>query len=160
MEITLTIAFVGILVFLAHLFAGIFSRTKVPDVLLSILIGLCLGPFLRIVSPSHFGAGGSVFTTITLVIILFEGGIGLDLRVLRKAMKGTLRLTTLNFFLGMVIVGFVTLLLTDLAPQSAFMLGAIIASTSFNSSSPSCLTGTTDPSLHDESVIIVLVHKS
>ena len=40
------IAVVGGIVFLAHLFTGIFSRTKIPDVLFLITIGICLGPIL------------------------------------------------------------------------------------------------------------------
>ena len=66
------IAFVGILVFLAHLFTGIFSRTRIPDVILLIIIGICVGPLLNLVSPSQFGEVGPVFTTITLIIILFN----------------------------------------------------------------------------------------
>ena len=45
------IAFVGILVFLAHLFVGIFSRTRIPDVILLIIIGICVGPVLGLASP-------------------------------------------------------------------------------------------------------------
>jgi len=81
MEIALIIVFIGGLIFLAHLFAGIFSRTKIPDVLLLILIGLCLGPLLNIATPKHFGVVGPIFTTVTLVIILFESDVGLRLDI-------------------------------------------------------------------------------
>ncbi len=74
MSIAPVIVFVGALIFLAHLFAGIFSRTKIPDVLLLFMIGLFLGPVLGIVTPADFGVVGPVFTTITLVFILFESG--------------------------------------------------------------------------------------
>ena len=47
------IAFVGILIFMAHLFTGIFSRTKIPDVLLLIIIGIGIGPVLGMVSPAQ-----------------------------------------------------------------------------------------------------------
>ena len=42
MHVAPVVAFVGLLVFLAHSFAAIFSRTKIPDILLLILIGLIL----------------------------------------------------------------------------------------------------------------------
>ena len=54
------IAFVGILIFLAHLFTGIFSRTRIPDVILLIIIGVCVGPVLGLASPPLFGAVGPV----------------------------------------------------------------------------------------------------
>lgn len=130
MEIAFAIFFVGILIFLAHLFAGLFSQTKIPDVLLLILIGLCLGPGLGLVTAAHFGAVGGVFATITLVILLFEEGTGLSLEILWKAMRGTSSLTLVNFLVSTVAVGLVALFLTDLGPVLSFMLGAIVGSTS------------------------------
>jgi Kef-type K+ transport system membrane component KefB len=65
-EIAPVIAFVGILVFLAHLFTGIFSRTRIPDVILLMGIGIGLGPVLGVITPANFGEVGPVFTTITL----------------------------------------------------------------------------------------------
>ena len=130
MEVAPIIVSVGILIFASHLFAEIFSRTKVPDVLLLIIIGLILGPFLGIVSSAHFGALGPVFTTITLVVILFEGGIDLDLRVLLTALRGTLTLTVGNFVFTVLAVALVSLAATDLSVVTSLMLGAIVGSTS------------------------------
>ena len=63
--------FLGILVFSAHLFSMIFSKKKIPDVLLLLVIGVLIGPVLGFVTPEDFGSVGSVFTSITLVVILF-----------------------------------------------------------------------------------------
>ena len=98
------IAFVGILVFLAHLFTGIFSRTKIPDVLFLIIIGVCVGPVLGLTSPALFGAVGPVFTIITLIIILFESGLTLKLKTIRSAFGGAMTLAPLTFFLTMAVV--------------------------------------------------------
>ncbi|MCJ7606114.1 MAG: cation:proton antiporter [Dehalococcoidales bacterium] len=124
------IAFVGILVFVAHLFTGIFSRTRIPDVLLLIIIGICVGPLLGLASPAQFGAVGPVFTTITLIIILFESGIALKLNMLKSALAGALVLAPLGFFLTMGVVAGLALWLTDLEVLPAFILGAIVGSTS------------------------------
>jgi len=124
------IAFVGILVFLAHLFTGIFSRTRIPDVVLLIVIGICIGPVLNLVSPSQFGAVGPVFTTITLIIILFESGLSLKLGMLRTALTGALILAPLSFFFTMVVVAGLGVWLADLEVLPAFFLGAIVGSTS------------------------------
>ncbi|MFC2066334.1 cation:proton antiporter [Chloroflexota bacterium] len=124
------IAFVGILVFLAHLFTGIFSRIKIPDVLFLIIIGICIGPVLKLASPAIFGVVGPIFTIITLIIILFEGGITLKLKTLRSAFGGAMTLALLTFFSTFGIVAGFALWLTDLELLPAFILGAIVASTS------------------------------
>ena len=129
-DIAPVIAFVGILVFLAHLFTGIFSRTRIPDVLLLIIIGICFGPIFGVVSPAQFGEVGPVFTTITLIIILFESGLTLRLSTLRTALGGAMTLAPLSFFLTMVVVAGFAIWLTDLELVPAFILGAIVGSTS------------------------------
>ncbi len=124
------IAFVGILVFLAHLFSGIFSRTRIPDVIMLILIGICVGPVLKLVTPSTFGSIGPVFTTITLIIILFEGGLALKLDMLRSSLGGVMSLAALSFFITMGVIAGLAIWFTDLEILPAFILGAIVASTS------------------------------
>jgi NhaP-type Na+/H+ or K+/H+ antiporter len=124
------IAFVGILVFLAHLFSSIFSRTRIPDVLMLIIIGICVGPLLGLATPAMFGEVGPVFTTVTLIIILFEGGLALKLNMLRTALAGATLLALFSYLLTMFVVGAVALWLTDLEFLQAFMLGAIVGSTS------------------------------
>jgi len=129
-DIAPIIVFVGVLVFLAHLFAAVFSRTKVPDVLLLILIGIAVGPILGLVSPEQFGTAGIILTTITLIIILFESGTALELNTLRSAVGGAMVLATTSFFLSMGAVAGVVLWLTDLELIPAFILGAIVGSIS------------------------------
>ena len=129
-DIAPVIALVGILVFLAHLFTGIFSRTRIPDVLLLIIIGICFGPIFGLVSPEQFGEVGPVFTTITLIIILFESGLALRLSTLRAALRGAMTLAPLSFFLTMAVVAGFAIWLTDLELVAAFILGAIVGSTS------------------------------
>jgi cell volume regulation protein A len=124
------IAFVGILVFLAHLFTGIFSRTRIPDVILLMIIGICVGPVLNLASPSQFGEVGPVFTTITLIIILFESGLTLKLAMLRSALTGALMLALLSFFSTMAVIAGLAVWLADLEVLPAFILGAIVGSTS------------------------------
>ncbi len=129
-DIAPVIAFIGILVFLAHLFTAIFSRTRVPDVLWLIIIGVCVGPILGLASPEQFGTAGVILTTVTLIIILFESGTALELSTLRSAVGGAMALTTTSFFLTMGAVAGFTFWLTDLELLPAFILGAIVGSIS------------------------------
>lgn len=128
-QITLTIVFVGMLIFAAHLFAEFFRSNKVPDVLLLIIIGLIIGPLTGLIDQRFFGHIGGVFANITLVIILFEGGTSLRFDVLRTAIRGTASLTTVNFVISGIIIGFATLVIFDFDPIRSFMLGAFLGGT-------------------------------
>jgi Na+:H+ antiporter len=130
MDVALTIVVLGVLVFVAHLFTLVFNRTKIPDVLFLVLIGVCIGPLLGIVTPEKFGVVGPVFTAVTLVIILFEAGLMIHLDVLRRALFRTSLLTVLTFIVSTLAAGAITLALTDLSLPVSFMLGAIVGSTS------------------------------
>src|SRR6201996_1097839 len=130
MHVAANILVVGALIFVAHAFTGIFSRTRVPDVLLLTLIGILLGPVLHVVTPANFGAIGPVFATVTLIILLFEAGLSLDLDVMRGAIRATCTLTLVNFFLTMTVIGITAHYLLGLDLQLTLMLGAIVGSTS------------------------------
>lgn len=130
MDNALIIVFVGLIVFVSHLFTGIFERKRIPDVLLLMIIGLILGPVLGVVSPEDFGIAGPMFTTITLVIILFEGGLALRFDTLKKAFRGTSALTTTNFIATALVIGVLGWLVFGLQPVAALMLGAILGGTS------------------------------
>lgn len=124
------IAIVGMLVFLAHFFVAFFKKTRVPDVLLLITIGILLGPVLGLVQSDHFGKVGPVFALVALAIILFEGGHDTQLAVLRDNWKSCLLLIfpafTASFVLGTAFMR----LVTGLGYESCFFFGAILGSTS------------------------------
>jgi NhaP-type Na+/H+ or K+/H+ antiporter len=130
MHVATNILVVGALIFAAHAFTGIFSRTRVPDVLLLTIIGILLGPVLHLVTPANFGSIGPIFATVTLIIILFEAGLSLDLDVLRGAIRPTLSLTGINFSITLLAIGFAGQYLLAVPLRLGLMLGAIVASTS------------------------------
>jgi cell volume regulation protein A len=52
----------------------VFSRTKVPDVVWLIVVGILIGPVLGIVSRETLLGIAPYFSALTLVLVLFEGG--------------------------------------------------------------------------------------
>ena len=125
----LVIAIIGLLIFAAHLFTEIFSRKRIPDVLLLMVIGLAIGPIFGLVKPEDLGSVASVFTTITLVIILFESGTELNFNTLLNSIRGTMRLTLINFFVTMIVVALIGLIM-KVNILTSLMLGAILGGTS------------------------------
>lgn len=129
-QIAASIVLIGALVFLAHLFEFIFSRTRIPDVLWLLLIGVALGPVFHLLSPAAFGVVGPAFVAITLVLILFESGLSLQINRLRRALPGTLALSSLSFIGEALVLGGAAWWLSPLGAWRSFLLGVILAGNS------------------------------
>jgi NhaP-type Na+/H+ or K+/H+ antiporter len=129
-ETALAIGFVGLLVFLAHLFTTLFERTRVPDVLPLVLLGVLLGPILAVITPEAFGKVGPVFTTISLIVILFQSGLGLNLVTLRESVLPGIRLTIVNFLGTLLVVAGIAVAVLGMSLLEGVMLGAILGGTS------------------------------
>ena len=130
MSIYTIIISIGLLIFLAHLFNELFNLTKIPNVLLLLLIGMIIGPFSGIVTKDFFGELGSVFTTITLIVILFESGSGFRVKDIVSSIGTASLLTLVNFILTMALVTLMARLLFSLDPLSSAFIGAILGGTS------------------------------
>lgn len=93
--------FIGLLIFGAHLFTALFSSKRIPDVLILVVIGIVLGPVLGVFRPDSLGNFGPLFSSLTLVLILFDGGVDLSIDALRKYWKGMVQVTFYSFLLTM-----------------------------------------------------------
>ncbi|MCS6970899.1 MAG: cation:proton antiporter [Planctomycetota bacterium] len=120
----------GMLVFFGHLLVALFKRTRIPDVLLLMGIGIALGPFgLGWVKPEHFGEVGPVLTAIALIVILFEGGLGISLDTLVRAAVGTASITLATSAVTIAIIATVTQAHFG-SWLPALLVGAILSGTS------------------------------
>jgi NhaP-type Na+/H+ or K+/H+ antiporter len=105
MNVELTIVFLGLLVFLSHLFTAIYKHQHIPDIIPLMLIGVLLGPVTNLVSPESIsGTGGSVFMAITLVVILFEGGTSISLSTLETVWRSVMRITFICYICSAVVI--------------------------------------------------------
>jgi NhaP-type Na+/H+ or K+/H+ antiporter len=68
-------------------------RLRLPAIVLLFAVGLIAGPGLQILQPSDFGPALRPLIGLAVAIVVFEGGLALDLRELRAAGEGVLRLT-------------------------------------------------------------------
>ena len=130
MEPALLILTLGALVFAAHWFAEIFSKKRIPDVLLLMLIGIIIGPILKIVDAEKLSSMGNVFGQLTLVILLFESGTELSFKTLADSIKDTVKLTFVNFLFTFAAVGLFSWLVLGMNPGISFMLGAALGGSS------------------------------
>lgn len=130
MEPALLILTLGTLVFAAHWFAEIFSKKRIPDVLMLMLIGILIGPILKIVDGEELSHMGNIFGQLTLVILLFESGTELSFKTLADSIKNTVSLTIVNFIVTFIAVGFFGWLILDMNPGISFILGAAMGGSS------------------------------
>lgn len=125
-----TILSIGLLIFFGHLLAGFFERTKVPDVLILMLAGIVLGPILNVVEPEDFGRVGNVFLALALIVILFEGGIHLNVRHLGEAAAETLAVSLGTLLITVMLLGLVADLLLPVDYLTALLISTILSGTS------------------------------
>lgn len=126
---TIILAALAALVFLGLALEELFKRTKIPDVLVLLMVGLGLSATGLVRTESLAGVG-RVFTTVALVLILFEGAVRMRADELRSALGRSLALTFVNFFATMIIVGGVAWALFGMRLQAGLLLGAILGGTS------------------------------
>lgn len=113
--------------FLGNLFA---ERTRMPDLLLLIGVGLLLGPILKVIPPDGVRPFMPAFGAIALTIILFEGGLDLDLqRTLRQAGRAIL-LAGLSFGIALLLIYYALLLGTGRSDRLVWAVAAALACTS------------------------------
>jgi len=127
-KITLVVLFLGVLIFSSHLFSKLFNKTKIPNVLILMVIGIVAGLFID--KQLFFGEVGKVFTTITLIIVLFESGVGLKFSELKVAIASASLVTLINFIITGVIVSSIAMFIYNLDFTAALFLGAILGGTS------------------------------
>ena len=122
------ILIVGLLIFMGHFFSAIFKKTNIPDVLPLIIIGMILGSSrVGMVHAEDIQSVGTVFGTIALALILFEGGSHLQFESLRKSLKDCLKLSIITFIATVVIT---TLLLSIVDLKLALFAGIVLGSIS------------------------------
>jgi len=122
---------IGIIIFAAHLFTAMFKKTKVPDVLLLIIIGIFIGPnFLNILNPHDFGFAGPILSSIALILMLFEGGNQLSLTNLKDSLKDSVPITLVSFLLIFIISTSLVFIFVTQDILTAMYSGAILGNIS------------------------------
>ncbi|PKL92396.1 MAG: sodium:proton exchanger [Candidatus Goldiibacteriota bacterium HGW-Goldbacteria-1] len=126
MEFSAAVLFIGLMVFFAHFFSATFNRTKIPDVLPLVIIGILAGPVFNFINPEILGRFGEIFSTLTLVIILFEAGLCLDISVIRSSAGSGAKLAVFSFLLTFAGAGFISYFFMGLELLQAAVFGAIL----------------------------------
>ncbi len=129
MDVLLALLGVGIILFLSFLAELFFKKTHVPDVLLLLAIGIIIGPtVLGYVNPSDIAIFVPLFTTATLLFLLYEGGFNIDIHEFVKGALKSFNLTIFNFIISSLIIAAIMYLFKFTILQSllaGFTLGGV-----------------------------------
>lgn len=120
--------FLGVLIFCAHLFAVLFKKKRIPDVLLLIVIGIIIGPVFGFVHPDDLSSVASIFSSLTLIFILLDSGIDLSIDSLRRYWRGVVQVTLLSFIVSMAVAATVCYFM-GFRLSEALLVGSMVAGT-------------------------------
>ncbi len=103
----------GFVILLGFIGNYLFKKTGIPDILILVLLGWLVGPFFKMVDPSVLATFSQFFISLALLLILFDGGLNLNInRVFRESPRA----------FALAILGFsITVLIT--AVFCRFLLG-------------------------------------
>lgn len=73
------IALFGVIVFIGFLAEMIFKKFSIPNILLLLFLGLLLGSVTKTLPSADLAVYATLFAPIALIIILFEGGLNMNL---------------------------------------------------------------------------------
>lgn len=102
-------------------------KLRLPGIVLMLGAGLMIGPVLGVFDPSRdIGPLMGPLVSIAVAIILFEGGLTLDLRSLRGAAKGVRRLVLIGAPLGWALSAIALHLVAGTGWATAAVFGGIM----------------------------------
>jgi NhaP-type Na+/H+ or K+/H+ antiporter len=120
----------GLFVFVAHILDAVFRRTRIPDILILMILGVLAGSVFKWVDYTEYPGLWKIMAAVTLVVILFESGLSLPLKPLLKAAGRAVPFALISFVMTVTVLSLVAGLLLGLRGWTAILAGFILGGTS------------------------------
>jgi NhaP-type Na+/H+ or K+/H+ antiporter len=121
---------VGLAVLTAALLSGLTERTRLPSVLVFLLLGVALGPSgLGLVALGIEAPAMRVIATLGLVLVLFTDAVDVVFADLKRHARLAALILGPATLLAAALIAFAAWWLLDLGPAESAILGAALAST-------------------------------
>ncbi|HEY3971410.1 MAG TPA: cation:proton antiporter [Candidatus Sulfotelmatobacter sp.] len=130
MSAALILGLVGGLLILAFLANRVFSISRIPDVVLLMGLGVLLGPGLHLLDAQRFSTATNLLGTLAIILVLFEGGLELNLGNTLRHFPGALLLATLAYLFSTGLVALVLVKGLHVPLLAGVMVGAVLGCTS------------------------------
>src|SRR5579872_5303783 len=130
MNLTSLFGLLGGLLVLAFAANRLFRWTRIPDVVVLMATGIIIGPVLGWARADQFKDVTHAFGTLALILILFEGGLDLDVREALAFFPGGLLFGIIVYGFTTVLVGMVVSRSLGIGQHDGLIAGAVVGCTS------------------------------
>lgn len=135
-DVAFAFAALGAIILIGFFSALAFEKTKIPDVIVLIIIGLLFGPIaltffnVEFVAKSALDMIAPYFTSFALVIILFDGGLNMNFAKVLSGIWLTIFYSFTAFGFSVLVVASVAHFLFGFPLMISVLLGAILGGVS------------------------------
>jgi len=129
-QIVLAFLVAATIIVLGFLGEEFFKRTSIPDAILLLLFGVLLGPVFQVFSRDELISITPYFAALALIIILFDGGLNMNVR---QAIKGSPRASVLavsGWVLNVLVTALLCKTLFGWRYLNGLLLGSIVGGSS------------------------------
>ena len=120
----------GVVIFLGVAGEAFFKKTGIPDVAFLMVLGVIIGPVLGIIQPEAVIEVVPYFAALALIIIMFDGGLNLDIKHLIKTAHFSVTLAVLGFIISVVIITLAAHYVLEWVWLESILLASIVGGSS------------------------------
>ena len=116
----------AVIIILGFLGEEFFNRTSIPDSILLLLFGVLLGPIFQLFAHEELLAITPYFAALALIIILFDGGLNMDIREAVKNSPRALVLAITGWILNVLVTAAFCKVFLGWRLLNGLLLGSIV----------------------------------
>src|SRR3989344_4108461 len=120
----------AVTIFLGVIGEAFFKKTGIPDIAFLMVLGVIIGPVLGIISTDDVSKVVPFFAAIALIIIMFDGGLNLDIRNVVRTAHYAVLLSILGFVTSVIAVTLVAFYALNWGMVESILLGTIVGGSS------------------------------
>ena len=124
------LGFLGILFIIGFIGDYLFKKISFPDIIVLLGLGYVAGPVLNLVDPTRIAQASPMIASLSLVVILFNGGLGLDFSEARAIAPRAIALALLGIGASMAAAAAFMYYVLDWELMNSLLLGAIVGGSS------------------------------
>lgn len=132
MDVVTVLLGISLILFFGFFAQFIFKKLGIPDVLFLLILGFVVGPYVfDFVRVEQIQGIAPIFTTFTLLFLLFDGAFNINLSTLIKEFSSSFLLTVYNFFVSSILIMIVMKLFGFtwlISLLTGFLLGGVSSS--------------------------------
>ena len=120
----------GVVIFLGVAGEAFFKKTGIPDVAFLMILGVIIGPVLGIIQAEAVIQVVPYFAALALIIIMFDGGLNLDIKHIVKTAHYSFTLAIIGFILSVIIISVATHYVLEWTWLESILLASIVGGSS------------------------------